>query len=197
MTKVIGLTGAHNTGKSYLLKHFAELPASEGVVIDLVSAPRSVQAEYGKTLEEIVSVPNAVEGFQKRILEFKRNHLASLLESKPAVIVTDRSPLDVIAYAELWVERHGSKPHDMEWLQELRRQALVDLAAYSHIIFLPVLSAISFTPESARGSGATQLRHHELCSALVLEASRQIPVTTLHQSGLPYRLQALTSITQL
>jgi predicted ATPase len=192
---VIGFTGTQNTGKTTLLNALSTSGVA-GLLVDTVSMPRTVQRLYGKTLAEIVAVASNVPGYQRSIMSHKVEHLAKLDLSSVSLLCTDRSPVDFVAYAELWVEQNQS---DDSWLPELRMQALRDLKAYSGIVFIPPHPDIPFETQPDRGSLETQQRLHELCLGFMARPEFQalnLPVLELAQLDLTDRVATVKDFLQ-
>lgn len=86
---MIGLTGAHRTGKTTLAKAWAERNEIEFITPNV----KGVIAEFGKTCDQIDNVDSRIE-IQRRILQACR----STFLKRRKLFITDRTPLDVAAY---------------------------------------------------------------------------------------------------
>lgn len=175
MARLIGFTGAHGTGKSTILNALANrnLP---NVVIDTFSVSRSVQADYGKPLNEIVAVAANVPEYQNRIRQRKADHIATLQQQYPDdyLIFTDRTPIDFYAYAKLWAQQNAM---DGQWVIDYRNQCARDMVAYSKVFFVPPRK-FPFVAELERASKETQVIHHEFCKDFIRTFARPFKMVT-------------------
>lgn len=175
MASIIGLSGAHGTGKSTILAALAArcLP---NVVVDTFSIARSVQNEYGQDLQTIVSNPDNVPAYQKRIRTRKAEHLAELASryGNDTFIFTDRTPIDFFAYAKLWAETNVVAH---EWLTTYRYECASDLREYTKVFLVPPRK-FPFVVEQQRASEATQRKHHEYCKSFIRTFARPHKMVT-------------------
>ncbi len=194
MTKIIGFTGSHATGKSTLLEELRQTFAkSDEVVVDTFSVPRASQAQLypGMALADIVSNLDRVTALQNLVLQKKSEHLAKLRSENPDArfILTDRSPVDFIAYTCLWIEqslKENETPEAMtQWLKAYVSECLVDVSQqYSAIVYFPA-NRFPFVSEANRGSAETHTRHDQLISKTL--AIAHVEVVTLDSVALSDR----------
>lgn len=168
MSKIIGFSGTHNTGKSTVLQHIAALN-NPRIVVDTFSISRSVQADYGKPLSEIMSNPDNVLGYQTLVLMRKRSHLQNLRVMYPGddvLILTDRTPIDINAYTRLWLNQNKIT-NATDWLTSYTSACKADSLVYDSILFFPPRKEIKFVAESGRASQETQRELHNLCKDFI------------------------------
>jgi predicted ATPase len=175
MTKIIGFTGAQGTGKSTVLEAIRTWAAHNShqttkIIVDTHSVSRQAQLEIDKTsnLAAIVSDAQKVMDLQNAIRETKKAHIQKLLTENPDAdfIFTDRSPVDFMAYAKLWMSE-ADIPTELEeetfiWLKRYLKSCAQDTVLYDMIVYFPT-GVIPFVSEVARGSEATQLQHAQHC----------------------------------
>lgn len=165
MSVLVGVSGAHGTGKSTVLQHLLNLKLDD-VVIDDFSVPRSVQREYGMPLAEIVADPARVPEYQNRIAARKTERLRELRTlhgNDNKLIFADRTPIDFYAYARTWVGTHNQY---RDWLHDYHMQCAKDMLEYDLILLIPPRK-FPFVEELQRGSKDTQALNHSYCMDFV------------------------------
>ena len=198
MSRVIGFSGAHGTGKTTLLTAL-NLKNYSGVVVDTESMSRKVQKELNgadATLESVVSDPANVTRFQERILTEKSLHIVQILANTPAAstILTDRTPVDCYAYARMWTERHKFTGWE-HWLYTYWTSCIKDMHQYERIVLLPP-AAFNFVSEGQRADQDTQQQHASYCNDFI----DSIPLRNVHtvtSLSIEDRVSEMTSILQL
>lgn len=174
MAVIIGVTGAHGTGKTTALKKLADMNAPN-VVIDDFSVPRSVQAMYDKPLAEIIADPANVPEFQERVRQIKAYRVIALRKEYPddrIRVFTDRSPVDFYAYTRTWVEKHRLSS---AWLHQYQMECAKDLLHYDSILVMPPRNFF-FVAEANRADEATQKLNHEYCMSFVRSYCKSVYV---------------------
>lgn len=194
MTKIIGFTGSHGTGKSTLLEELRRTFAqTDDVVIDTHSVSRESQAQLGAgaALVDIVNDLDRMMALQNIILQKKSDHLTKLRSANPDArfILTDRSPVDFVAYTCLWIEQNLKEQEPPEyvarWLKAYVSECLVDVSQqYSAVVYFPA-NRFPFVSEAARGSAETHTRHDQLTSKTL--AIAHVEVVTLDSVALSDR----------
>ena len=156
MTKIIGMTGAHGTGKSAVLEHIKNDPILDNIKVDDYKHSRSVLKSLGQTLEEATSTFEGVKSFQTKVLDSvrRRNYLLKLLEAQGDVTthLVDRSVADVYAYTRLWSEKNNI---DREWFDAYEAKCAEMVSVYD-IIFLFPTGKIPFVDDGIRAKEDTQ-----------------------------------------
>jgi predicted ATPase len=175
-TAIIGFSGAHGTGKSTVLQAIAA-KALPGIVVDTRSISRKVQNDWGLSLEEITCNVQHVIRFQEEILSRKHDHLIELMDqnSQADVIYTDRTPMDLAAYASLWTQENPGFNH---WLKNYVARCVSDMKMYTKTVLFPV-SDFGFAAESERASHRSQKPHQELCDHFALSYMNEQNCVTL------------------
>lgn len=161
MAKIIGVSGAHGTGKTTVLNAIEQMEIGN-VTVDAFSVSRHVQKEYKVPLSEIVADPAAVPTFQDKIVQTMVDRVGSLrkwYKTQDAFMFVDRSPVDAYAYAKIWLQ---SNPSYADWLTQYETKCAQALRAYDLIILVPPRE-FEFVAESKRASKETQMAHHTEC----------------------------------
>lgn len=161
MAKIIGVSGAHGTGKTTVLNAIEQMEIGN-VTVDAFSVARHVQEEYKVPLSEIVADPAAVPTFQDKIVQTMVERAGSLrkwYKTQDAFMFVDRSPVDTYAYAKIWLQ---GKQGYADWLTQYETKCAQALRAYDLIILVPPRE-FEFVAESKRASKETQMAHHTEC----------------------------------
>jgi predicted ATPase len=165
MAKIVGFTGAHGVGKSTILSAIAQRHLPH-IRVDTFSVSRSVQQDFypGLALSYITSDPNNVPAFQDRILERMHQRVQHLSVNQEGVVLVDRTPIDCLSYARLWVRQAKSLPNitvDLDtWLGQYTMRCVKAMSSYSFVFIVPPRN-FAFAPQQDRASEATQRQHHE------------------------------------
>lgn len=196
MTKIIGFTGSHATGKSTLLEELRRAFAkSDEVIVDTFSVPRASQAQLypGMALADIVSNLDRVTALQNLVVNKKSEHLARLAAENPHAqyILTDRSPIDFIAYTWLWLAQthaHTDLSHATQlWLNAYVQECLIDVQqGYHAVVYFPA-NRFAFVSEDNRGSAESQT-HHDALITKALAMLEKTEVVTLDSLSVAERL---------
>jgi len=156
MTKIIGMSGAHGTGKSATLEYIKNDPIIDNIKVDEYKFSRSVLKSLGQTLEEATATVESTKSYQTKVLDSvrRRNYLLKLLEPQGDVTVNlvDRSVADVYAYTRLWSEKNNI---DAEWFEKFEAKCAEMVSAYD-IIFLFPTGKIPFVDDGVRAKEDTQ-----------------------------------------
>lgn len=156
MTKIIGMSGAHGTGKSAVLEYIKNDPILDDIKVDDYKFSRSVLKSLGLTLEEATATVESTKSYQTKVLDSvrRRNYLLKLLEPQGDVTInlTDRSVADVYAYTRLWSEKNGI---DAEWFEKFEAKCAEMVAAYD-IIFVFPTGKIPFVDDGVRAKEDSQ-----------------------------------------
>jgi hypothetical protein len=146
MKYVIGLCGTHGTGKTTILKGLRDV----GFEIIEISLAREAQKSLGwdslsRARESIENMWN----LQNAIVEAMFDRDSSIERSKQFTIV-ERTPADVWAYTEMWLNQHNinwmTNGATLEYKQLLRELS----TKYAHFIQVPAIDEIPFVPEPNR-----------------------------------------------
>lgn len=145
MIELVGLCGAHGTGKSTILQAVKEL----GYQVDETQLSRTAQKALGwSSLAEAQKSEDHMWALQDAVLEAMYDRDQRILESKIPTLV-DRTPADVWGYLCLWVKRLNE---EVDWDRvSFYKQQCRDMAArYSRHIIVPIREEIKFVTESNR-----------------------------------------------
>lgn len=161
---IVGFTGTHGTGKTVVLDEIAALNVPE-VFVDTLSVSRKVQSDWGLTLEQIVRDPRNVPHFQEQIRARKAERLDTLLDTYPHIryIFTDRTPIDLYAYATQWTRDHSGFNH---WLKDYTARCRDDMSAYDLTMLFPI-RRFGFVAQPNRAPETTRREHHQLCKTFI------------------------------
>jgi nicotinamide riboside kinase len=156
MTKIIGMTGAHGTGKTAVLEYIKNDPIIDNIKVDDYKHSRSVLKALDQTLEEATVAVESTMSFQTKVLDSvrRRNYLLKLLETQGDVTtnLVDRSVADVYAYTRLWSEKNGIDP---VWFEKYEAKCAEMVSAYD-IIFVFPTGKIPFIDDGIRAKEDTQ-----------------------------------------
>jgi len=163
---LIGLTGAHGTGKSTILRGVKAfgVPAFES------SLSRAAQTALGwKDLKPAEESEENMWALQEQILASMYDRDTAVLESNTFTLV-DRTPADVASYVEVWkmkLERNGVKI-DEEHAKDFRARCRAMAAKYTYHIIVPIDEAIPFEAEDHRASLDTRDYHEKAVCQFVI-----------------------------
>jgi nicotinamide riboside kinase len=151
MSKVIAISGTQNTGKSTILNELNDLDWD----VDDFKVSRVIQAEWNKTLAEIVQFEQQMIDFQDEVIKRKYEHdLALVNDGHNDIILTERSFADIAAYAQQWVEQSENDLY--AWLNSYRERCKKYQQIYSAIILLRPFKNIKFEKDPNRDSEQNQ-----------------------------------------
>jgi hypothetical protein len=158
MTKIIGVSGAHCTGKTSTLEAIAKRQSRDPyIVVDDFKASRTVLKELKCTLEQATSTPETMEVYQRLVLDTKLHRDLFTLRncvhsSAKANFLVDRSPADLNAYAQLWSVKTN---HDIAFGADYYGKCREYIAHYDAIIFFPI-GVFDFVDDGVRAKFDTQ-----------------------------------------
>lgn len=158
--KLIGLAGAHRVGKSFLADHLKtvtngkELDFSVSEVLKLKTKYSSAKQDYG--YEDRISIQKTLfEEFEKylwrQINGIKLDLLtqAVVLDRPSVVLYSDRTPLDLIAYALSNLKYYDSD-YCRDWLRAYTKDCISLTTQYYDTVVL-VQPGIPFVPDPKSG----------------------------------------------
>lgn len=188
MLKLIATTAAQSAGKTTLLNSLSQ---THGHNVVARKSSRSIQSEWGVTLDQINSDHELTIKFQNEILKRK---LADDMDTYDEVncrytplqsplLFTERSPVDLFTYALLAL---GRVPHLSDWIDDYYTQCVEAIAAYDHIIYIEggKFPAVAEAQRASTNShytdlvDATMIRYYKK----MVPTSKQIIVTTVNLS---------------
>jgi hypothetical protein len=159
MTRIIGFTGSHGTGKTSTLDAIARRQYPN-IIVDDYKASRTVLKELKCTLEQATSTPTIMQIFQDRILDTKIHRDGFTLpncvhRSAKTNFLVDRTPADIYAYTVQWVHKlseqlNGTEFEElMEWQAQFVAKCVEGIKKYDMIIHFPI-NAIPFVDDGIR-----------------------------------------------
>ncbi|MEM2159619.1 MAG: AAA family ATPase [Candidatus Nitrosotenuis sp.] len=153
MSKVIAISGAQNTGKTTILNSLIELDWH----VDNFKVSRAIQAEWGKTLSEIVEFEDSMINFQEEVIKRKfENDLALVNDGKNDIVLTERSFADIAAYAFQWVQESENDLY--AWFASYKERCKKYQSIYSSIILLNSFDSIKFEDDPNRDKKENQAK---------------------------------------
>jgi hypothetical protein len=151
MKNVIGISGTHGTGKSTVVKGLIE----KGLRVSPAQLSREAQQQLGwSTLAGALEKLDTMWQLQDAI--FERMIARDTALTEPTIV--ERTPADVWAYTQVWLERHG-----VDWKNDRRAlDYLFSLGAharerYAQVYVLPIRDAIPFVEEPNRADLQSRL----------------------------------------
>lgn len=163
---LIGLTGAHNTGKSTILKGAKTF----GVAVIESSLSRNAQAMLGwENLKPAEESQENMWSLQEAILASMYDRDQSVLGSFQFTLV-DRTPADVWAYVDLWTNRLDAKglKVDEDHKQDFKNRCRVMAGKYAHHIIVPITPEVKFEAEDNRADKEGQDYHEKAVCQFVV-----------------------------
>lgn len=165
MTKLIGFTGSHGTGKSTILRG---LQAKGYNVVDS-SLARNAQAKFGWDSPERAtdSVANLLKFQEEILLQMQIRD-----DSTESYLIVDRTPFELIAYSKVWIGRMGAadKPEVAWWLEDYTERCLFHARKYQLTLFVPIDNRIPFVEEPGRAKGNSRIKTEEIIQQYLWEA---------------------------
>lgn len=156
MTQIIGMSGAHATGKSSTLeaiKNHLQSGAESIITVDTFKVSRTVLKASGLSLEEATATSESTKLYQTRVLDaaYRHLYLIKLLPTETIHLV-DRTVADIYAYTRLWCEKNGI---ESEWLEGFKCKCIEMLPLYDKIFLFPV-GVFAYVDDGVRAKEDTQ-----------------------------------------
>ena len=187
---MIGLMGAHRTGKTTLAQRFAE----ECQVPFVTSSTSQVFADLGLDVREDYPFDVRLQA-QAKVLE----RMAGQYDKVRGAFVTDRTPLDALAYTLADVQKINITPREDELVQEYMTACfdLTNDTFYSALIVPPGLPYV-VEPGKPPPNASYQEHIHSLVFGLVMDERARVSCTVLprNMTALPARMQSLAALFQ-
>jgi hypothetical protein len=169
MTKLIAFCGTHGTGKSSTIKKLSDM-YSNFIYEDTFKVSRTCQEKLGYSkLDEAYETIPKMKQFQELILKEKRkSDYNILLSSNKSISITERSYLDIAAYAKEWVTRLCLNKNISEadildlhsWYKNYFERCCEMMSLYSGLILVYPLDNIEFEKDPNRADLASRDNIH-------------------------------------
>lgn len=150
---IVGLCGAHGTGKSSILKAVE----AAGYPVDSTQLSRTAQRMLGW------SSLSVAQDSEENMWDLQDAILASMYDRDQRIIASgvitlvDRTPADVWGYTALWASRIENV--NKERLAHYKRQCRTLAADYKRQIIVPIREEIPFVAEANRADEQSRLFH--------------------------------------
>lgn len=158
--KLTGLAGAHRVGKSFLRDHLVsvtggkQLDFSVSEVLKLKTKYSSAKQDYG--FEDRINIQKILFAeFEKSLWRHTANIKLGLLtqsvvqDRPPVLIYSDRTPLDLVAYAVSNLKKYDSD-YCRDWLRAYTEDCIALTTEYYDTTVL-VQPGIPFVPDAKSG----------------------------------------------
>lgn len=180
MAKIIGISGAHGSGKSTLI---AALKNANFVVDDL-QVSRHVQKilGYDKLDDAVLVTTKAMIDFEELIFHTKYNNDIQLKDSAEDFIFVERTFADTAAYASLWTKKLIEKNIDNydvlePWLyQFFSKCERAQEECYDGVVLLPLMPHIIFEKDKNRASEDTANTVYDIVQELTHDCNEYVHV---------------------
>lgn len=159
------IAGSQGSGKTTTLN---KLKADYGYHVVERKASRSIQAEWGYTLEQINGDPKLTIAFQHEILTRKFNDDLNALTLKRGVWFTERSAADFFTYALVVL---GKEPSCSDFLNEYYIRCKEVQAIYDKVFYL---TAGHFSVEKDVHRASANQHYCRLIDLAMLDFTKQI-----------------------
>ena len=177
---LMGLTGAHGTGKSTIIQGVGEF----GVQTIQSSLSRTAQATLG--WDSPARAGDSEENmwqFQEAILGAMYDRDMSILGDNTLTLV-DRTPADVWGYVSLWSHRLGGA--DPAHLKDFKNRCRVMASRYTAHIIVPIHDDVPFVEEQGRADiDSRDFHEKEICQFILTGG---LTHTVLLQTGIDERV---------
>jgi predicted ATPase len=178
---LFGLTGAHGTGKSTIIKGTKEY----GINVVNTSLSRIAQASLGwSDLKKLEQSEDAMWEFQEGILGAMYDRDQEVLSSRQMTLV-DRTPADVWGYVSVWAQRLGGV--DEDHLRDFKNRCRVMATRYTQQIIVPISDAVPFVAEAGRADLESRDYHEKAVCQFIMTGS--LPHMVLLQTGIDERIK--------
>ena len=152
---LIAISGSQGVGKTTLLQHLSK----GNYTVDTFKVSRAVQKEMGySSLCSAVDTFEKMKKFQENIILRKFEHDSRLIENiGDKIVFTERSFIDVLAYAELWCTHFPKmKSSTSNWLCGFKEACFNFQNIYSGLVLIEPNDSIRFEDDPERGAVETQ-----------------------------------------
>lgn len=163
MNNVIGLCGAHGTGKSTILRAVKE----KGFRVSEAQLSRTAQKMLGwDSLSRAQESESNMWALQDAILAALYDRDQEIAASGKMTLV-DRTPADVWGYTLLWATRLDMKV-DLDRLRQYKGQCRELAARYTRHLIVPIREEIAFVAEANRADLESREFHSNAVNDFVI-----------------------------
>lgn len=179
---VVGLAGAHGTGKTTILKAIK----ATGHKVDESQLSREAQVSLGwPDLKPAQESQENMWDLQDAILDSLQARDRRINETKVVTLV-DRTPADVWGYTKLWISKIGEENIDMKRAERYRRRCLELSYYYRSMILVPIRKEIPFVPDPRRADEESRPFHANVVEEFVENSG--VKHNVLHSVNLDHRV---------
>lgn len=159
MAKIVGISGAHGSGKSTVLNALK----NDGYVVDDFKVSREVQKQLGwDNLDSVMNDIMTMKAFQEEILNQKLRHDSALKQNiDTEFILVERTFADIAAYSTQWAWKHVDRSNwEVEdaivWLSKFCKNCIdAQKMVYDGLVLLPFMSHMKWQGDPHRASADT------------------------------------------
>lgn len=187
---LIGLTGAHGTGKSTVLNG-AKI---YGVKVVQSSLSRNAQALLGwENLKPAEESEEKMWALQEAILTSMYDRDEAILGTHEFTLV-DRTPADVWSYVDLWTTRLAAKgiKVDEHHKRVFKNRCRAMASKYTHHIIVPISDAVPFIAETNRADLEGRDYHEKAVCQFVVAGG--LSHLVLLQTGIDERVKKVATL---
>ncbi len=147
--KIVGISGAHGTGKSTILSEL-HLRKQRNIIVDDFKVSRTILKELGLTLEQATATVESTKNYQTIVLNKKiKTDMSFTYDTvyQNKTVFVDRTLADIYAYTRHWYEQNNI---DEEWFTSFEKKCADNVnAIYENVIILPT-GKIPFVVDGVR-----------------------------------------------
>lgn len=169
---MIGLSGAHRSGKTTLARHWHKEMVAQGCNIELVEPNTAgVLARHGFECADIRDIRTRID-MQRAITD----HYHEVFNGRRTPFVSDRTPLDVAAYMMVDLGQEPL-PGDLETRALEIIEDCLDIANACFGTILLIQPVLPYRPAPGKppANRAYQLHHHTVLNGLINDQRLSIP----------------------
>lgn len=188
---VIAISGTQGSGKTTVLNELQK----NGYAIDTYKVSRAVQEELkSQALTEVTGSFEVMKQYQE--LVFKRKYERDMsLKNTGGLILTERSFIDIAAYASLWLAKiiDSGEQVDTEWgLAFTRKCKDAQLEVYGGAVMIPLLPGIQHEQDPKRASYNDSDAFYRICTGFIsIMLGPTFPIYTVYETSIPNRIESI------
>lgn len=188
---VVGISGTHGTGKSFLSRHL-----EPHIAVDRTQLSRTAQKELGwDTLSRAEESEENVWALQNAILDAMIKRDKELNDSGQyldKLVIVERTPADLYAYTRMWLVRLSIDPRESAEFKAYHARLVEAIKAYRQVIMIFPHESIPFVAEPNRADEKSrQYVNDEIISFLVSGNAISNITTMVFQHNIDDRVNAV------